>query len=473
MDMIAIGGTIGAGLFLTIGSAISQSGPGGAVLSYLFMGIVVYFMMTSLIEMAAICPVPGAYKEYPRRFVDPALGFANGWNSWFGCAITIAAEIVACVILVKYWFPNTSSIMWAAFFLLVMMLLNLFSIRNFGECEFWLSGIKVVAVIAFIIIGVILILGGFGNSSPGLSNWILDGGSQGHAPFVGGPASVISACLVAGFSFCNVELVGISAAESEDAARDVPRTIRSVFGTIFFFYIVAVIIVATLIPFTDPNLLNADVDNVAASPFVIIFQTAGMKAAADIMNIVIITALLSAGNATMYATVRMLYSMGQTGDAPAYFAKLNRNGIPVRATVGTALVGMLAFLTSVLGEGRVYTACYSLAGISTFFNWLALAWSHYRFRKAYLAQGKRLEDLPYRAKFYPFAPIFTIIMCVTVIFGASTWVFEEFNWFDFVTNYGLIPIYLFIYFGYKKIYHTNFVKFEECDFTVDENLHEL
>ena len=302
LQMIAIGGSIGTGLFLAMGGTIRDAGPGGAMVGYAIMGIIVYCMMTALGEMATEYPVPGAFTAYANRFVDKAWGFTNGWSYWFGSSMTVAAELIAGAIIVKYWFPGSSSTLWAALFLAVLLALNLFSVKGFGEAEFWFAGIKVVVTIIFLIVGVLMIVGIMhSGEDAGFHNWTLDAGEDGKAPFLHGIGGIIGILMVAAFSFSNTELVGLSAAESENPKEDVPRAIHSVFWRLMIFYLGTIFVVATLIPFTEPSLLDASEDNVAASPFTIIFRNAGFAAAASLMNAVILTSVLSCGNSSMYA----------------------------------------------------------------------------------------------------------------------------------------------------------------------------
>ena len=187
LTMIAIGGSIGTGLFLAMGGTIRDAGPGGAMVAYAVMGIVVYFMMTALGEMATRLPIPGAFTSYADRFIDKAWGFTNGWSYWFGSAMTVAAELIAGAIIIKYWFPNSNSSLWAMLFLAILLAINLFTVKGFGEAEYWFAGIKVIVTIVFLIVSVLMILGIMsGTGSQGFSNWTLDGGSEGKAPFIHG-----------------------------------------------------------------------------------------------------------------------------------------------------------------------------------------------------------------------------------------------------------------------------------------------
>jgi len=471
LNMIAIGGSIGTGLFFASGSAVSTAGPGGAILAYLIMGILVYFLMMSLGEMATLLPISGSFETYASRFVDPALGFTLGWNYWFCWSICVAAELVAGSIIVKFWFPNTNTTLWSILFLIIIFGLNMLSSKAYGESEYWFASIKVATIIIFLIVGVLMILGIFKNDAPGFSNWILSDGAGKKAPFVGGMVSLINVFLVAGFSFSGTEIVGLAAGESENPEENVPKAIKVVFWRILLFYIGAIIVIGFLIPFTDQNLLKTGTDSIAYSPFTIVFEKCGLAIAASLMNAVILTSVLSCGNSGLYVASRMLYSLSKEGKAPKFLSKVNKRGIPTNAVYITTLVACSAFFASLIGDGKIYYILYNASGITAFFAWLGIGICHYRFRKAYVAQGRDLKDLKFKAKFYPFGPIMAIIMCTIVIFGANIWIFqaETFSWFDFITNYICIPIFICLYIGYKIIKKTKIVPLKECDFEYQEH----
>lgn len=470
LSMIAIGGTIGTGLFLAMGGTIADAGPGGALVAYIIMGIVVYFMMTALGEMATKLPIPGAFTAYADRFIDPAWGFMNGWCYWFGCSMTVAAELVAGAIIIKYWFPGSNSTLWAILFMAILLAFNLFSVKGFGEAEYWFAGIKVVVTIVFLVIGVLMILGIMKGNDAGFSNWVLDGGDSGKAPFPNGLSGVILVFLVAAFSFSNTEVVGLTAAESENPRKDVPKAIKSVFWRILLFYLGTIVIIATIVPFTEPTLLDAAEDNIAASPFTIVFKNAGFAAAASVMNAVILTSVLSCGNSTMYSASRTLQVMAKKGTAPKFFGKLSKSGVPVRAVIATAVVGATAFVASLVGDGIAYTAAYYLCGIAGVINWLTISLAHYRFRKGWIKQGHTLDELEYKAPLYPFGTLFAIVICILVTITCNYWLFSDFNWFDFITCYGMIPLGFLLFFGYKKKHGTKWVKYEDMDFEPPEGV---
>ncbi|WHY84188.1 amino acid permease [Neobacillus novalis] len=459
LTMISLGGTIGTGLFLASGGAIHQAGPGGALLSYFIIGIMVYFLMTSLAEMGAYMPVAGSFSTYASKFVDPSLGFALGWNYWFNWAITIAAELAAVTMIMKFWFPHTPSIVWSAVFLAIMFLLNYLSVKGFGEAEYWFSLIKVVTVVIFIIIGTLMIFGIMGDHVIGLKNFTI-----GDAPFHGGFMAMLGIFMAAGFSFQGTELLGIAAGETDNPAKAIPRAVKQVFWRILLFYILAILVIGLIIPYTNGNLA---VESVRVSPFTLVFQKAGIAFAASVMNAIILTAVLSAGNSGMYASTRMLWDLARQGKAPRFLGKLNKNGVPVNALIATSLVGTLAFLASLFGDGKVYNWLLNASGMSGFIAWLGIAVCHYRFRKAFAAQGKDLSLLPYKSKFFPFGPIFAFSVCGFVVLGQnySAFIGGHIDWNGVLVSYIGLPLFVILWLGYKFTKKTKVIPLENCDLT--------
>jgi lysine-specific permease len=469
LSMIAIGGAIGTGLFFASGSAIAKAGPGGAMMAYTVMGFAVFCMMQSLGEMATQLPIRGSFEAYAERFIDSSFAFAVGWNYWFSWAITLAAELVAGALIVQFWFPHANPTLWAMGFFALLLGLNLLSVKAYAEAEYWFSSIKVATVIIFLIVGFLMIFGMLGEPAVGMRNWTLSDAASGmKAPFAGGMGAVLLQFLVAGFAFQGTEGVGLAAAETADPVKNVPKAIRSVFWRILLFYVGSIFVVGTLIPFTDPNLLRGDESHVALSPFTIIFQQVPRVGyyAANVMNAVILTAVLSCGNSSMYVASRMLNAMAHNGKAPRLFAKLNSRGVPALALLATGLVSALAFFSSTIGATKIYQIFYNASSLSGFLIWFGIAVCHLRFRKAWMAQGHKVEELKFRSKFYPWGPWAALVMFLVVIFGANMDVFRTspFSWFDFLTDYMLIPLYLAFYFGHKIYKKTRLVPLQECSF---------
>jgi lysine-specific permease len=350
--------------------------------------------------------------------------------------------------------------------------LNLLSVKAYAEAEYWFSSIKVVTVLIFVAVGALMIIGMMGSEAVGFKNWTLvDPKSGTHAPFVGGLTAVLLVFLVAGFSFQGTEGVGLAAAETADPSKNVPKAIRTVFWRILLFYIGAIFVIGSLIQFHDPNLLGADETHVALSPFTIIFGQLPHVGffAANVMNAVILSSVLSCGNSSMYVASRMLYAMARSGKAPRMFGGLNRRGVPTMALLFTGFWSALALLANNVGDHKIYTLLVNASGLTGFIIWLGIAICHLRFRKAWVAQGRSLDDLKFKSKFYPYGPWLAVILFVIVIFGANIGVFqtETFSWFDFITDYLMIPLVAALYLGHKLWNKTKLVPLKECNFEME------
>jgi lysine-specific permease len=462
LSMIAIGGTIGTGLFMASGATIHDAGPGGALAAYLIAGIMVYFIMTSLGEMSAFIPITGSFSTYSARFVDPALGFAVGWNYWYNNAIIVALELSASSLIMKYWFPHVPGIVWSATFLVIFLGLNILSVKGYGESEFWFSIIKVVTIVIFIALGLLMILGIMKGHTGGFSNF-----TKGDGTFKGGFLSIISVFMIVGFAFQGTELVGIAAGESENPEKNMPKAIKQIFWRILLFYVLAIIVIGCLVSANDPHLLSTDVKDVAVSPFTLVFKNAGLAFAAALMNTVILTAVLSAGNSALYAASRVLWVLAKEGKAPAFLKKVNKKGLPINALLVSTLVGMLCFLTSLFGDGTVYGWLLNASGLAGFLSWLGISIAHMRFRKAYVAQGRSLSDLPYVAKWFPLGPILAAVLCLVAIFGQNFGAFfgPKIDWYGALVSYIGLPLFLLAFFGYKVVKKTKLVPLESADFS--------
>ena len=461
LSMLAIGGSIGTGLFVASGNAIYNAGPGGALLAYIIIGIMVYFLMTSLGEMTALIPVTGTFCEYSSRFVDPAFGFAMSYNYWFNWAITVATELSAAAFIMKFWFPHTPFVVWSVLFFVLIFVLNIFAVRFYGETEYWIASIKVIAVVVFIIFGILLITGVRGAQPIDFRNWTI-----GDAPFHGGWLATFGVFIVTGFSFQGTELVGVAAGEVKDPHISIPKAIKQVFWRILLFYILAMVVISFIIPYTDPRLIHASTSNLAMSPFTIVFKEFGLPFATSIMNIIILIAVLSACNASLFSSTRIFWHMAKKRHAPKFFTHINHHGVPLRALLLTALFGCLVFLSSIFGNGQIFIWLVNISSLAGFIAWLGIAISHYRFRKAYLIQGKRLSDLPYRARLFPFGPIFALILCFLIILwqGYTMFLSRQLHLLEFCATYIGVVIFLILWLGYKLIKRTSIVPLKDCDF---------
>ncbi|MFB6422025.1 MAG: amino acid permease [Candidatus Malihini olakiniferum] len=465
LTMIAIGGSIGTGLFFASGATVSQAGPAGALFSYTLIGLMVYFLMNSLGELAAFMPVSGSFSTYGAKYVEEGFGFALGWNYWYNWAITIAVDLVAAQLVMSYWFSEVPGWIWSALFLVLMFLFNYISVKGFGEAEYWFSLIKVITVLVFIVVGLLMIVGilqGAGNA--GWQNWQI--WQLNEASFSEGFSAMIGVATIVGFSFQGTELIGVAAGESKNPAKNIPRAIRQVFWRILLFYIFAILIISLIIPYTDPNLLRNNVKDIAVSPFTLVFQNARLLSAAAIMNGMILTAVFSAGNSGIYASTRMLFTLAQEGKAPRVFAKLSKGGVPRNALYATTVVAGLCFLTSIFSNQTVYLWLLNTSGMTGFIAWLGIAISHYRFRRGYIYRGLDLDALPYRSKFFPIGPIFAFTLCLMIMLGQNYKAFlqDKIDWYAVTATYIGIPLFLVIWFCYRLFRRTKFVKYEKMSF---------
>ncbi|GAA1482985.1 amino acid permease [Gordonia sinesedis] len=462
ISMLALGGAIGTGLFVASGATIADAGPGGAILAYLLMGCMVFFLMQSLGEMSAYMPCSNPFEEYGKRFVSKSFGFAAGWNYWFNWSITLAAELVAAGLIMKYWLPDVPSWIWSLVFLGGLLALNLFAVNAFGEAEFWFATIKVIAVVVFLIVGVLLVLGVVGNlPSPGFDNW-----TTGDAPFVDFPLGMLSVFLIAGFAFQGTEMIAVAAGEAVEPKSAIPRAVRTVFVRILLFYVGTLIIISFLIPYTDPKLLDASEENIAIAPFTLVFSQAGITVAASMMNAVILIAILSAGSASLFAATRALYGLSVDGNAPRIFAWVTKSGVPVMAVAATTAIGALCFSASKVGDGRAYVWLVTASSVAGFVTWMGIAWAHYRFRRAWTLQGRSIDDLPYKAWLYPAGPIVALLMCVAVIAGQNLPAIRDGSagslelW---LTAYGSLFVFLGLWWGHKLVTRTPTVDLRTAD----------
>lgn len=445
--MIALGGSLGTGIFITSGSSLYLAGAGGALIAYMVMGIMVYFLMASLGEMASHDPAAGSFIKYANQYVSKPFGFAMGYNYWFNWAITIAVELVAATLIMSYWFPHTNPIIWVALFFCAILALNLLSVEYFGESEYWLSLVKVLTIVIFIIAGLFIIYHDAHTKESALNNW-----SSLHTIFSGGFNTTFEVFLLAGFSFQGSELVGIAAGEAKNPTKSIPKAIKQVFWRIILFYILTMFIISCTIHYTDSRLLNIN-DNVSLSPFTLLFAHAGLHHAADMMNAVILIAVLSACNSDMYSATRILWHLGKTGDAPKVFAYINKFGVPIFSLLATASFGLLGFLCNHFGSGNLFIWLVNISSLAGFVAWIGIAISHYKFRKKYIKDGGNPNALIYRARFFPLGPLSAIALCVIIIIGQAYVLFLQGNLsiLQAVAIYIGIPIIALIWLG-KKIH---------------------
>ncbi|MBE7342843.1 amino acid permease, partial [Staphylococcus haemolyticus] len=416
ISMIAIGGAIGTGLFVATGSVVAQAGPGGAILAYLLIGIMLYFLMSSIGELATFYPVSGSFSSYATRFVDPSLGFTMGWLYYIMWTLVSSVDVMVASNVLYYWdvFKFFSPLTWSLIFITIVFLLNIFTVKAFGETEFWLSLIKVVTIIIFIIVGFLMIFGILGGHSYGFENY-----TKGEAPFVGGLSGFLGVLLVAGFSVGGTEVVAVTAGESDNPEKTMPKAVKQVFWRILLFYVLSIGVIAAIIPYTDPLLLNEN-ESVTQSPFTIVFDRIGVAFAASVINAVILTSLLSATNSGVYTTSRMLFSLSDEKQAPKFLSKLNdKSKLPLRALVTTYILIVAIIIIANFYSNAVFSLL-NIIGSLVIIVWAASSWAQVRLRKAIKHQGQDINQLlPYKSPLYPLGPILVFATLIFLYFGNS------------------------------------------------------
>ncbi len=402
--MLSLGGVIGTGLFLNVGYTINQAGPGGALIGYLFGGLILFMVMNCLGELAVWMPVTGSFQTYATRFISPSAGFSLGWMYFVGSAATAGVEFTAAGILMQHWFPDIPIWIWCAVFMVLLFVLNALTTKGFAEAEFWFASIKVIAVIAFIIIGGAAIFGLIplaDRPTPHLTNLAPSG------LFPAGISIIFVTMMNVIFSYQGSELVGIAAGETENPEKNIPRAIRTILFRIIVFYIASIIVLSAIFPSSELGLME--------SPFVTLMHIAGVPYAAGIMNFVILTAILSVGNSCLYASTRLLFSMSHEGMAPKLFGRLTKNKVPLNALIFTMAFSLLSLLTSVMEADAVFVLLMSVAGISVTISWMGICASQLMFRYRYIKSGGNLADLKFKTPLFPLIPIFCIFFCLVIL----------------------------------------------------------
>ncbi|KAI1363697.1 amino-acid permease inda1 [Xylaria arbuscula] len=414
MQMIAVGGAIGAGLFIGSGGALHNGGPASLIIGYLVIGVMLLFTMQALGELAVLYPVNGAFYAYVVRFVDPSWGFAVGWEYAIGWLTVLPFELIAASGTITFWRQDIDSAVWVTVFLVVLIIIQIFGVRGYGEVEFVLSIIKIAACIGFIILGIVINVGGVGDRGYlGAKYW--------HDPgaFQNGFNGFAGVFVVAAFSFGGTELVGLAAAESANPRKAIPLAAKQVFFRILFFYVVNLFILGLILPSTDPRLENATGSNSRFSPFVLAIQDAGIQVLPSIFNAVITISVVSVANSCTYASTRTMQALAERGMAPKALAYVDKQGRPLVCVVIQLAFGLLGYVVDAPKGGDAFTWLLALGGLNYFYVWGSCCLAHIRFRMAWKAQGRDLREIPYRAPLGVWGSwigLFLVALCLIATF---------------------------------------------------------
>ncbi|KAK4105851.1 amino acid permease [Parathielavia hyrcaniae] len=395
VQMIAIGGSIGTGLFVASGRALNTGGPASVLIAYLFMGCMLYCTIQALGELAVTFPVAGSFSAYSTRFLDPAWGFAMGWNYALQWLVVLPLELIAASITVGYWNSSLNRSIFITLFLLIIVVINLFGVKGYGEAEFVFAIVKITAVIGFILLGIVINIGGFPDDGYiGGRYW------QNPGAFNNGFKGLCAVFVTAAFAFTGTELVGLAAAETANPRRSLPTAIKQVFWRITLFYVVSLTLIGLLVPHNHPRLLGAkSAADASASPFVIAIESAGIAILPGVMNSVILVAVLSVGNSAVFGSSRTLAALADQRQAPRVLGYVDRRGRPLVAILVAASVGLLGYLVELdARQSDVLSWLLAASGLSSVFTWGSICLAHIRFRRAWRARGRALGELAFRSQ---------------------------------------------------------------------------
>jgi len=403
--LMALGSTIGVGLFLGSASAIQIAGP-SILLGYLLAGIVAFIVLRSLGEMAVHEPVAGSFAAYANTYVGPLAGYMVGWGYWTYWIVVGIAEVTAVGIYMGIWFPDIPQWIWALSSIVMMGLINLIAVKVFGEFEFWFALIKVVAIVAMIALGGAVILFGFTNDwQPlGLSNlWLHDGF------FPNGIGGMLLSLQMVLFAYVGIEMIGLSAGEAENPQKTIPMAIDSLAWRILIFYLGAILVILAIFPWNEVGQQG--------SPFVVMFERIGLREAAGIINFVVITAALSSCNAGIFSGGRLLYALAQNGYAPSPLAKLSQYGVPHRAVIVTVAVCMSGVVLNYFVPDKAFQYIMAAVTFVGLMVWIAILFTQMQFRRS--LSPTQIAGLGYRAPWWPYSSWFALafIFLVVVLMG--------------------------------------------------------
>ncbi|KAJ5964821.1 Amino acid/polyamine transporter I [Penicillium vulpinum] len=467
ITMIAIGGAIGTGLIIGTGEALAKAGPGAILISYAWVGFIVFLVMCALGEMAAWLPLPSGFTGYAVRFVDPALGFTLGWTYWFKYIILSPNQMTAGALVISFWISpeKVNPGVWITIFLVIVVAINYFGVKFFGEFEFWLSSFKVIVILGIILLSFILMLGGGPDhdrkgfrywKTPGAFNTYKMEGSAGR--FLAFWSTMVSAT----FAYLGTELVGVTVGEAQNPRKTIPRAIKLTFYRILVFYVTSVLLVGTLVPYNSPLLVfalsdkNTKKGSAAASPFVVAIELAAIPILPHILNACILLFVFSAANSDLYIATRTIYGLAREGKAPKIFARTDRRGVPVFALAISSVIALLGYMNVSSDSKTVFKYFVNLVTIFGLLTWISILVTHIYFVRARKAQNIPEESLAYKAPLGVAGSYFALAFCILIAFTKNFDVFihnpktyGNFDYKNFITAYLGIPLYLIMIFGYK------------------------
>lgn len=476
--MMALGGTIGTGLFIGTQRSLAEAGPVGALIGYTFMATIVYSIAQSVGEMTTFIPITGSFAVFVSRFLSPAIGAAVGWLYWFSWSTTFGIELSVIAQTIMSWYGGISVFVWISVFLVLLTATNFLPVRLYGEIEFVSATIKVVALVGWIIYGVVMVLGGGPRGFIGFKYWH-DPGVFGPGILVSSPVfskflGLLSALVNAAFTYQGVELVGVSAGEASNPRKAIPRAINRTFFRILVFYLGSIILLGLLIPYNHDSITLKENASPLSSPFVVAIVNSSTPILPHIFNGVVLITIISAGNSNIYVGSRLLYALGTAKIAPQFLTKTNQFGVPIYGVLCTGTMGLLAFLA--VTKGAVLLSwLLNIGAVAGLVCWICISMSHLRFMKALKLYGlSRDRHLLYKSwggRGYVYYSLVGLVV-VTVLQGFPAY----FDWsvYRFLTTHISIIIFVALWAFFQLFLKTAiFVTLEDVDIVTGSKLEEL
>lgn len=473
VSMIAIGGSIGTGLLIGTGNSLATAGPMSMLIAYSFVGILVFFTMAALGEMASYIPLDG-FTAYASRYADPALGFAVGYAYLCKYLILPPNQLTAGALVIQYWLPSdkVNPGVWITVILVVIIAINLVGVKFFGEFEFWLSSFKVLVMIGLIILLFVIMLGGGPNHDRlGFRYYKHPGAFKEYSAAIEGDkgrfVAFVAVLVYALFAYLGIELTGIVAAEAHNPRKSVPKAIKLTMYRIILFYVLTIFLLGMCVAYDDPLLLKARKQgtSAAASPYVVAIINSGIEVLPHIFNACVLIFVFSACNSDLYVASRTLYGLAIDHKAPAIFARTNSWGVPVYSLALGSLFCGLAYMSCSSGSAKIFNYLVNVVSIFGILSWISVLITYLGFLRAVKAQGVDRSKFSYRAPWQPYGSYVALFFCVLIMLVKNFTVFlgHTFDYKNFITGYIGLPVFVVCYFGYKFYKKTSILRPEDVD----------
>lgn len=438
--MMAFGGSIGVGFFIGTGETISSAGPIGAIIAYLVGAIILYAVILSLGEIGCYFPSSGSYGDYAHRFISPFAGYYVYISYWVNCVLGNAIQYMGIGFLIQTWLPESPLYIWIILSCAVVFFINYWQVKVFAEIEYYLSFIKIIAIVLFLIFGIYKIIQGlyFYHFSWSGFGFVFSNFYE-HGVFPNGLLALFSAIVFISYAFAGTEVIGVALGETKDPKKALPKGIKAILWRMIIFFGGAVFIISTFLPYNDANIKD--------NPFAGVLEIWHIPYAPDIIKVIIIIAILSSSNTGIYGSARMLWGLSEKGYMPKSWGKINSKGVPINSLIISTIISLIGLVSIWINPKDVFNALVIIAGLSMMFVWMSVSISQYIFRRWYLKEGNKLQDLAYVTPWTPYTQIIGVFGCaIPIIVSCIVGEYRSYIW----TTFGLTLIIVIMFYTTKK-----------------------